>query len=50
MLGHVQDGSVSATAIQQQVDKILRSDEFSGSELLRNLLAFLTAHSIDRPG
>jgi hypothetical protein len=50
MLGHLQDGSVSATAIQQQVDKILRSDEFSGSEVLRNLLSFLAAHSIDRPG
>jgi hypothetical protein len=50
MLGQLQDGSVSATAIQQQVDKILRSDEFSGSEVLRNLLSFLAAHSIDRPG
>jgi hypothetical protein len=50
MLGHVQDGSVSATVVQQQVNKILRSDGFSGSEVLRNLLSFLTTHSIERPG
>ncbi|HEV3198183.1 MAG TPA: helix-turn-helix domain-containing protein [Bryobacteraceae bacterium] len=49
-LGHVQNGSAPATAVQQQVDKILASDEFSGSEVLRNLLAFLAAHSLDRPG
>jgi hypothetical protein len=36
--------------VQQQVDKILRSGEFSGSEVLRNLLSFLTTHSIERPG
>jgi hypothetical protein len=50
MMGHVLDGSVPATDVQQQVDKILRSGEFSGSEVLRNLLAFLTTHSIERPG
>ena len=50
MLAHVQDGSVSATVIQQQVDKILRSAEFGGSEVLRNLLSFLTTHSLERPG
>jgi hypothetical protein len=50
MPSHVQNGSVSAAAVQQQVDKILRSGEFSGSEVLRNLLSFLTKHSIDCPG
>ena len=50
MLGRVQDASVSTAVVQQQVDKILRSGEFSGSELLRNLLSFLTTHSIERPG
>lgn len=50
MLAHVQDGSVSIAVIQQQVDKILRSTEFGGSEVLRNLLSFLTTHSLERPG
>jgi hypothetical protein len=36
--------------VLQQVEKILRSGEFSGSEVLRNLLSFLTKHSLDRPG
>jgi hypothetical protein len=50
MPGHLKDVSVSAADVQQQVDRILRSDGFSGSEVLRNLLAFLTAHSLDKPG
>lgn len=50
MLGQVQDGSMSATVVRQQVEKILHSGEFSGSEVLRNLLSFLTNHSIERPG
>jgi hypothetical protein len=50
MLAHVQDGSVSVAVIQQQLDKILRSAEFGGSEVLRNLLSFLTAHSLEHPG
>lgn len=50
MSAHVQDGSVSATVVRQQVDKILRSGEFSGSEVLRHLLAFLAEHSIEKPG
>jgi hypothetical protein len=50
MPGQVQDGSVSATVVRQQVEKILHSGEFSGSEVLRNLLSFLTNHSIERPG
>ncbi len=36
--------------VRQQVDKILHSGEFSGSEVLRNLLTFLTQHSIEKPG
>lgn len=50
MPGHVQDGSMPATVVRQQVDRILHSGEFTGSEVLRNLLSFLTEHSIDRPG
>jgi hypothetical protein len=50
MASPVQDGSTSATVIRQQVDKILQSGEFSGSELLRNLLLFLTNHYIEKPG
>lgn len=50
MPSHVQDGSVSASDVCQQVDRILQSGEFSGSEVLRNLLSFLTRHSIDKPG
>src|SRR5260370_17854856 len=50
MPGHVQDGSMPVTVIRQQVDRILHSGEFTGSEVLRNLLSFLTEHSIDRPG
>jgi hypothetical protein len=39
-----------ATVVRQQVDRILHSGEFTGSELLRNLLSFLTEHSLHRPG
>ena len=39
-----------ATVVRQQVDRILHSGEFTGSEVLRNLLSFLTEHSLDRPG
>lgn len=49
MPGHVQDCSVSAAVVRQQVDKIVQSGEFSGSEILRNLLLFLTKHSIENP-
>jgi hypothetical protein len=45
-----QDGSLSAAVVRQQVQKILRSGEFAGSELLRNLLSFLADHSIEKPG
>ena len=50
MSSQVQDRSMSASVVRQQVDRILHSGEFSGSEVLRNLLSFLTEHSIDRPG
>src|SRR5271169_3987500 len=50
MSAHVQDGSVSATVVRQQVEKILHSGEFSGSEVLRHFLAFLTEHSLEKPG
>jgi len=33
-----------------EVEKILHSREFSGSELLRNLLSFLVRRAMDRPG
>jgi hypothetical protein len=49
MPAQVHDGPISAAIVRQQVEKILRSGEFGGSELLRNLLSFLTEHSIDRP-
>jgi hypothetical protein len=50
MRGQLQDASLSAAVVRGQVDKILHSAEFSGSEVLRNLFAFLTEHSIERPG
>lgn len=50
MPSHVQNGSMSDTVVLQQVEKILQSEEFSGSELLRNLLSFLAKHSIENPG
>jgi len=46
----IQDASVAASVVQQQVDKILQSAEFSGSEVLRNLLSFLAKHSMKNPG
>ena len=50
MASQVQNGAVSAAVVRRQVDKILQSGEFSGSELLRNLLSFLTNHSLEKPG
>jgi len=50
MPSHVHDTSASAIEVRQQVDRILLSSEFSGSEVLRNLLSFLTKHSIEKPG
>jgi hypothetical protein len=49
MLAQTHNGAVSHAAVEQQVEKILRSGEFSGSEVLRNLLAFLAKHSMERP-
>jgi hypothetical protein len=39
-----------AQAISDQVERILHSPQFNGSELLRNLLGYLTKHAIERPG
>src|SRR5580658_6171293 len=39
-----------AHAILDQVERILHSGQFNGSELLRNLLGYLTKHAIERPG
>ncbi len=50
MPGQLQNGAVSPEMVRRQVDRVLQSSEFSGSELLRQLLSFLAAHSIDRPG
>jgi hypothetical protein len=49
MPAQAQNAPVSPAVIERQVEKILRSGEFSGSEVLRNLLAFLARHSIERP-
>ena len=46
----IQDAPVDASAVQQQVEKILQSEEFGGSEVLRNLLSFLAKHSLEKPG
>ncbi len=50
MPSHVQNGTVSASVVRQQVEKILQSNEFSGSEVLRNLLAFLTCCTAQSAG
>jgi hypothetical protein len=39
-----------AHAISDQVERILHSRQFNGSELLRNLLGYLTKQAIERPG
>jgi len=50
MSAQVHDVSVPASSVRQQVERILHSGELSGSEVLRNLLSFLTQHTLDRPG
>jgi len=50
MRSPVQDASLTPAVIRQQIGKILHSSEFSGSEVLRNLLSFLADQSIERPG
>jgi hypothetical protein len=35
--------------VRHQVDRILQSRAFGGSELLRNLFSFLAEHSIEKP-
>ena len=39
-----------AQVLREQVDRILRSPHFNGSELLRNLLSYLAKRAIDLPG
>src|ERR1700678_3164580 len=39
-----------AHAILDQVERILHSSQFNGSELLRHLLGYLAKRAIDRPG
>ena len=34
----------------EQIEKILHSSQFNGSELLRNLLSYLARHAAERPG
>ncbi len=50
MLSHVQDGSVSAGSVRDQIRRILESPTFRGSEVLRSLLSFLAEHSLSSPG
>ena len=50
MPAQVQNGSASDAEVRQQVERILRSPEFGGSEVLRNLLSFLPEHSLNKPG
>src|SRR6516164_5749090 len=49
MATQVRNGPVTAGMVRHQVEKILQSRTFSGSELLRNLFSFLAEHSIDKP-
>lgn len=46
---HAQNGSVTAVMVRHQVDRILQSRAFGGSELLRNLFSFLAEHSLEKP-
>jgi len=50
--GHVdrQDEPQSAHLLPGQVEKILHSSQFNGSELLRNLLSYLARRALERPG
>jgi len=52
MIGHPQipTNSASACEISDQVERILRSGEFAGSELLRSLLSFLAKRAVEKPG
>ncbi len=52
MIGHapVHNDTHLTHEVLVQVERILRSGEFSGSELLRNLLSFLAKRAVERPG
>ncbi len=47
---HHQCDARSAALILSQLERIPHSSQFHGSELLRNLLSYLTKRAIDRPG
>jgi len=47
---HHQSDPQSANLILSQLERILHSSQFHGSELLRNLLSYLTKRAIERPG
>ncbi|HUE02481.1 MAG TPA: helix-turn-helix domain-containing protein [Bryobacteraceae bacterium] len=47
---HHQCDARSAALILSQLERILHSSQFHGSELLRNLLSYLTKRAIERPG
>lgn len=47
---HHQGDPQSANLILSQLERILHSSQFHGSELLRNLLSYLTKRAIERPG
>jgi hypothetical protein len=51
MIGHVPvPNEPPRPEVLEEVERILHSREFSGSELLRNLLSFLAGRAMDRPG
>jgi hypothetical protein len=45
----LQSEQQSEALVLGQLEKILHSSQFHGSELLRNLLVYLTKRAIDRP-
>lgn len=47
---HHQSDAQSPDLILNQLERILHSSQFHGSELLRNLLSYLTRRAIERPG
>jgi hypothetical protein len=51
MTGQVQHSCDPLTPLAlEQIEKILHSSQFNGSELLRNLLSYLAKHAAERPG
>lgn len=51
MIGHVPvPNEPPRPEVLEEIERILHSREFSGSELLRNLLSFLAGRATERPG